>query len=78
MMSLPCRGKSLPSVKRSNGGTDAGTYGDIMKLGNWIRRSPYPETKPQRWEKLPMSEFTRKGVTLTAAIADKLRTVNES
>jgi hypothetical protein len=77
-MSLPCKGKNLPSVKHDNEGTCVGTCGDIMKLGNGIRRSPYPKTKPQRWEKLPMSECNEKGVTLAAAIVDKLRTGSES
>jgi hypothetical protein len=76
--SLPCKGRSLPSAKHDDGGTNAGTCGDIMKSGNGIRRGPYPETKPQRWEKLPMSECTKKGVTLAAAIADKLNTESES
>jgi hypothetical protein len=44
-MSLPCKGKNLPNMKRDDGGTDAGTYGDIMKLGNRIQRSPYRATK---------------------------------
>jgi hypothetical protein len=60
-------------MRRDDEGTDTGTYGDIMKLGNEIRCSSYPEMKPQRWEKLPMSECTEKGVTLAAAISDKLR-----
>jgi hypothetical protein len=77
-MSLPCKGKNLPSVKRGDGGTDAGTYDDITKLGNRIRRSPYPETKPQKWEKLSTSGHIEKGETLAVAIADKLRTENES
>jgi hypothetical protein len=77
-MSLPCKGKNLPSVKRGNRGTDVGTYNDIMKLGNGIRRSPCPEMKPRRWERLLMSECTEKGVTLATAIADKLRTGSES
>jgi hypothetical protein len=77
-MSLPCKGRSLPSAKRGDRGTDAEMYGDIMKSGNGIRHILYPETKPQRWDKLPMSECTEKGVTLAAAIADKLRTESES
>jgi hypothetical protein len=77
-MSLPCKGKNLPSVKHDDGGTDDGTYGDITKLGNGIRRSRYPKTKPQKWEKLLTSECTEKGETLAAAIADKLRTESES
>jgi hypothetical protein len=63
---------------QGDGGTDAGTYGDIMKLGNGIRRSPYLVTKLQKWEKLPTSEHTEKGRTLTVVIADKLRTENKS
>jgi hypothetical protein len=64
-------------MKRGDRGTDAGTYDDIMKPGNGIRCSLYPETKPRRWEKLLMSECTEKCVTLAAAIADKLRTGSE-
>jgi hypothetical protein len=45
-MSLPCKGKNLPSVKHDDGGKDAGTCGVIMRLGNGIRHSPYPGTKP--------------------------------
>jgi hypothetical protein len=77
-MSLPCKGKNLPSVKRGDGETDAGMYGDIMRPGNGIWHSPYPKMKPRRWEKLPMSECTEKGVTLTVVISDKLRTENVS
>jgi hypothetical protein len=65
-------------MKRDDGGTDAGTYGDITKLRNGIRRSPYPTTKLQKWEKLPTSGYTAKGKTLAATIAGKLRTENES
>jgi hypothetical protein len=42
------QGKNLPSVKHDDGRTDAGTCDDIMKLGNRIRRSPYPGRKPQK------------------------------
>jgi hypothetical protein len=34
--------------------------------------------KPQKWEKLPTSEYTEKGGTLAAVITDKLRTKNGS
>jgi hypothetical protein len=77
-MSLPCKGKNLPSVKHSDGGIDARTCGDIKRLGNGIQRSPYPRKNPQKWEKLSMSECTEKGETLAAAMADKLRTENDS
>ena len=45
-MSLPCKGTSLHSVKHGDGGTNAITYDDIMKLENGIRHSPYPVTEP--------------------------------
>jgi hypothetical protein len=47
-MILPCKGKNLPSVKHDDGGTNARKCGDITKLGNGIRRSPYNGTKPQK------------------------------
>jgi hypothetical protein len=78
MMSLPWKGRNLPSMKHGDGGTNAGTCGDIMKPGNGVRHSPYPETKPQKWEKLPTNEYTEKGATLAAAITDKLKTESES
>jgi hypothetical protein len=65
-------------VRHDEGGTDAETCGDIMRLGNGIRCSPYPRMKPQKWEKLPTSEHIEKGRTLAAVIADKLRTENGS
>jgi hypothetical protein len=40
--------EELPSVKHGDGGTDAGTCGDITRLGNGIRRSLYPGTKPRK------------------------------
>ena len=42
-----------------------------MRLGNGIRRSSYPGTKLQKWEKLPTSEYTEKDGILAAVIADK-------
>jgi hypothetical protein len=65
-------------MKHDDGGTDAGTCGDITRLGNGIRRSPYLRTKPQKWEKLLTSEYTEKGGTLAAVITDKLRTKSGS
>jgi hypothetical protein len=65
-------------VRHGDGGTDAGTCGNITRLGNEIQHSSYPGTKPQKWEKLPMSECTEKGGTLAVLIVDKLRTENES
>jgi hypothetical protein len=77
-MSRPYKGKNLPSVKRSDEGTDTGMCGDITRLGNGTRHSPYPGTKFQKWEKLPTSEYTEKDRIIAAMIADKLRTESES
>jgi hypothetical protein len=49
-----------------------------MKPGNGIRRSPCPETKPRRWEKLPTNECTEKGVTHAAVITNRLKIGSES
>jgi hypothetical protein len=76
--SQPCKGKNLPSVKRDDRGTDTGTCRDIMRLGNRIRRSSYPGTKLQKWEKLSTSEYTKKDGTLANVIADKLKTESRS
>jgi hypothetical protein len=43
--SQPCEGKNLPSEKLGDGGTDAGIFGDITKLGSETQRSLYPEMK---------------------------------
>jgi hypothetical protein len=77
-MSLPYKGRNLPSVKLGDGEIDAGTCGYIMMPGNGIRRSPYPGMKPQKWEKLLTNECTKKGVTPAAAIVDKLKIESES
>jgi hypothetical protein len=73
MMSLLCKGRNLPSVKPDDGETGAETCGDIMISGNEMRRSPCPETKPRKWEKLPTNECTEKGVTPATVIADRLK-----
>jgi hypothetical protein len=41
MTSRPCKGKSLPSEKLSDEGTDTETFDGITRLGNGTRRSPY-------------------------------------
>jgi hypothetical protein len=78
MMSLPCRGKNLPNVMPGDRETYTKMCGDIMKPENGIRCNPCPGTKPLRWEKLPMNEYTKKDATPAAAIADRLRSKNES
>jgi hypothetical protein len=49
-------------------------FGDITRLGSRTRRSSYPMTKFQKWEKLRTSEYTEKGKILVAVIVDRLRT----
>jgi hypothetical protein len=73
MTSRPYKGRNLPNVKRGDEGTYTGMCSDITRLGNGTRHSPYPETKFQKWEKLPTSEYTEKDGILAAMIADKLR-----
>jgi hypothetical protein len=58
--------------------TDDRMCGDIMKLGNGIQHSPCPGTKPWKWGKLPMNEYTEKYVTPTVVITDGLRIRSES
>jgi hypothetical protein len=48
MTSQPCRGKSLPSEKLDDGGTNAEIFGDITKLGSGTQRSPYPGMKSRK------------------------------
>jgi hypothetical protein len=57
--------------------TDAEISGNITKPGNGIRCSPCPETKPWKWGKLPMNEYTEKDVTPASVIADSLRIGSE-
>jgi hypothetical protein len=47
-MSQPCQGKSLPSEKLDDEGTDAGIFGDITRLGSETQHSPYPWMKSQK------------------------------
>ena len=78
MMNQPRREKNLFSGNLADEGTDAEMFGGITKPESGTRRSPCHEMRSQRWERLPMSECTEKGVTLVTAIIDKLRTESES
>jgi hypothetical protein len=77
-MSLPCKGRNLPSVTPGDEETDAETCGDIMKPRNKIWRNPCSRTNPQKWEKLPTNECTEKDVTPAATITDRLKIGIES
>jgi hypothetical protein len=72
-MNPPCRGRNLPSVMASDGETDDGMCGDIMKPENRTQRNPYLGTKPQKWEKLLMNDHTKKGTTPASAIVVMLK-----
>ena len=65
--------KNLFSGNLAGGGTDAEIFGDITKLENGIRRSPYHETRSQRWEKLQKNGSSEKEGTLDDVTADRLK-----
>jgi hypothetical protein len=46
--SQPCQGKNLPNEKLGNGGTDAGIFGDITRLGSGTQRNLYPRMKSRK------------------------------
>jgi hypothetical protein len=77
-MSLPFKGRNLPSVMPGDKETDTEMCGNIMKPGNRIWRSPCPRTKPRKWGKLPMNEYTEKDTTPAATIADRFKSESES
>jgi hypothetical protein len=71
-------GKNLPSEKLGDRETNARIFGDITKLGSGTQRSPYPEMKSRKEEKLLMNESLEKGGTLADVIASKLKTEIEN
>jgi hypothetical protein len=73
MTSQPCLGKNPLSEKLADGGTDAGMFGDIMKLENETRRSLYLEMRSRRWEKLLMNESSGKEGTPADVIVGRLK-----
>jgi hypothetical protein len=72
-MSQPCLGKNLLSEKLTDGGTNAGMFGDIMKLENETWRSLYLKMRSRRWEKLLMNESSGKGGTPADVIVGRLK-----
>jgi hypothetical protein len=71
--SQPCLGKNPLNERLVDGGTDAGMFGDIMKLENETRRSLYLEMRSRRWEKLLMNESSGKGGTPADVIVGRLK-----
>jgi hypothetical protein len=66
-------GKNPLNEKLADGGTDAGMFGDIMKLENKTRRSLYLEMRSQRWEKRLTNESSGKGGTPADVIDGRLK-----
>jgi hypothetical protein len=65
--------KNLFIGSLAGGGTDAEIFGDIMRLENGIRRSPYRETRSQKWEKLRKNGSSEKEGTLDDVIVGRLK-----
>jgi hypothetical protein len=54
-------------------GTDAEIFGDITRPENGIRRSPYRETRSQKWEKLRKNGSSEKEGTLDDVTVGRLK-----
>ena len=57
----------------ADGGTDAEIFGDITRPENGIRRSPYRETRSQKWEKLWRNRSSEKEGTLDDVTVGRLK-----
>jgi hypothetical protein len=65
--------RNLLSGNPVDEGTDAEISGDITRPESGTRRSPCPETRPQRWEKPRKSVSSGKGGILDDAIVGELK-----
>jgi hypothetical protein len=65
--------KNLFIGNLSGGGTDAEIFGDITRPENGIRRSPYRETRSQKWEKLRKNGSSEKEGTLDDVTVGRLK-----
>jgi hypothetical protein len=65
--------KNLSIGNLADGGTDAEIFGDITRPGNEIRRSPYRETRSQKWEKLQKNGSSEKEGTLDDVTVGRLK-----
>jgi hypothetical protein len=54
-------------------GTDAKIFDDITRPENGIRRSPYRETRSQKWEKLQRNGSSEKEGTLDDVTVGRLK-----
>jgi hypothetical protein len=65
--------KNLFIESLAGGGTDAEILGDITRPENGIRRSPYRETRTQKWEKLRKNGSSEKEGTLNDVTVGRLK-----
>ena len=65
--------KNLFIGSLAGGGTDAEIFGDITRPENGIRRSPYRETRSQKWEKLQKNGSSEKEGTLDDMTVDRFK-----
>jgi hypothetical protein len=73
MMNQLYQEKNLFIKSLADGGTDAEIFGDIMRPENGIRRSPYRETRSQKWEKLRRNGSSEKEETLNDVTVGRLK-----
>jgi hypothetical protein len=73
MMNQLHQEKNLFIESLAGGGTDAEIFGDIMRSENEIRRSPYRETRSQKWEKLRKNGSSEKEGTLDDMTVGRLK-----
>jgi hypothetical protein len=72
-MNQPRQEKNLLSGNLADEGTDAETFGDIMKPESETWLSPCHKMRSQRWEKLQKSGSSGKGGILDDVIVGKLK-----
>jgi hypothetical protein len=73
MMNQLHQEKNLFIGNLAGGGTDAEIFGDITRLENGIRHSPYHETRSQKWEKLRKNGSSEKKGTLGDVTVGRLK-----
>ena len=65
--------KNLFIGNLAGGGTDTEIFGDITRPENKIWRSPYRETRSQKWEKLQKNGSSEKEGTLDDVTVGRLK-----
>jgi hypothetical protein len=73
MMNRLHQEKNLFIGNLAGGGTDAEIFGNITRLENGIQRSPYRETRSQKWEKLWKNGSSEKEGTLDDVTVGRLK-----